>query len=208
MNSFRRKNSCFELSPHPDTFLRSLVLSQRNFPKWQLPKGIFQVANFQNVQFSERQLPQSILAASLDPQHILAAALGPLSLPSRSARPHFSLRRLGWPNLTFGKLPLQKLHIWEIANCEIVTWVAFGKMAHLSYSKEASPPTPPPTNVSFQCYLKGAVLPVLSQCYFKGWLSLTPSSQFWLKGGCSPDPPPLLYFILNSPVLYQSYPEQ
>jgi len=33
------------------------------------------------------------------------------------------------PNLTFGKLPLGILHIWEVATWEIVTWeVAIGKM--------------------------------------------------------------------------------
>ena len=32
--------------------------------------------------------------------------------------------------LTYGKLPLRKVHIWEVATWEIVTWsVALGKMS-------------------------------------------------------------------------------
>ena len=60
--------------------------------------------------------------------------------PRRSARPsvcssrgawatYSILRRLRGPNLTFGKLPLEKLHIGEVATWEIVTLeVVFGKM--------------------------------------------------------------------------------
>ena len=45
--------------------------------------------------------------------------------PSRSARPHCSLRRPRRPNLTFGKLSLRKLHIWEV-----FTWEnGFGKVS-------------------------------------------------------------------------------
>ena len=35
--------------------------------------------------------------------------------------PKCSLRRLRGPNLTFGKLPFGKLHIWEVASKEFVT---------------------------------------------------------------------------------------
>jgi len=41
---------------------------------------------------------------------VLAAALGH----------RCSLRRLSGPNLTFGKLPLGKLHIWEVALGEML----------------------------------------------------------------------------------------
>ena len=92
------------------------------------------------MQFPKRQLPKSVLAAALGPQPVLAAALGPLAHPSRSARPHCSLRRLRGPNLTFGKLPLGKLHIWEVATWEIVTWeVALGKMPLLKYLTPLKP---------------------------------------------------------------------
>ena len=61
------------------------------------------------------------------PYHILAAALAP---------PHWSLRRLRWPNPTFGKLPLGTLHIWEVTTWEILTWeVALGKMPLGKYLK-------------------------------------------------------------------------
>jgi len=60
----------------------------------------------------------------LAPLPILATALGPLSYPSRSA--------LGppFPIITsFGKLPLGKLHILEVATKEIVIWeVVLGKI--------------------------------------------------------------------------------
>ena len=64
-----------------------------DFPKLQLPKGIFTSGNFPNVEFTKRQLPKSVLAAAIGP--------------------HCSLRRLRGPNLTCGKLLLGKLHIWE-----------------------------------------------------------------------------------------------
>jgi len=60
---------------------------------------------------------------------VLAAALGPLANPIRSAQSLGSLWRLRRPNLTFGKLSLEKIYIWEVATLEIVTWaVALGKM--------------------------------------------------------------------------------
>ena len=97
-------------------YIRSQVLSQRIFPKWQLPMGIFPSGNLSNVQVPKRQLLKSVQTAASSapsqfwPRHsaaqpILAAALGP----------HCSLWRLRGPNLTFGKFPLGKLHIWEVA---------------------------------------------------------------------------------------------
>ena len=62
------------------------------------PKCFFLSGHFLNVQFHK---------------YVLVAALGP----------HCSPRRL-WPNLSFGKLPLIKLHIWEITTREN----AFGKI--------------------------------------------------------------------------------
>ena len=56
------------------------------------------------------------------PKSVLAVALGPLAHPSRRhLAPHYSLRRLRGPNLNFRKLPLGKLHIWEVTTQEIVT---------------------------------------------------------------------------------------
>jgi len=49
---------------------------------------------------------------------------------SRSDRPRCSLRRLRRPTITFGKLPLGKMHIWEVATMETVTCkVALRKMS-------------------------------------------------------------------------------
>ena len=78
--------------------LSQWIFPKRQFPKWQLPKGIFPSGNFSNVQFLKRQHPKSILAA----------APAPLAHPSCSARPHCSLGRLRAPNLTLGKMPLEK----------------------------------------------------------------------------------------------------
>ena len=64
-----------------------MIFSERIFPKWQLPKGIFRNGNFPYVQFFKWQLPKYVLAAALGPQPVLAAALGPLVHPSRSTRP-------------------------------------------------------------------------------------------------------------------------
>ena len=96
--------------------------SQRYFPKWHLPKGIFPSGNFLTVQFTKRQLPKSVLTT----------ALGPLASSCRGARPNkprpLPLQSAA-PNQTFGKLPLEKLNIWEVAPLEIVTWkVALGKI--------------------------------------------------------------------------------
>ena len=80
---------------------------------WMLgtfPKAFSQVATSKMFNFLT-----SYFQCLLQPQRsahysVLAAMLGP----------HCSLRRLRRPNLTFGKLSLGKLHIWE---------VAFGKMS-------------------------------------------------------------------------------
>ena len=58
-----------------------MATSQGDFPKWQLPKGIFQSGNFPNVQF-----PEAFLAAALGPHPVLAAVLSPLAHSSRSTR--------------------------------------------------------------------------------------------------------------------------
>ena len=73
--------------------------------------GIFLSGNFPNLQFSKLQFPK----------YVIATALGPLACSSRSAQPpSLSLpqpRALGprGPNLSFGKLPLEKMNIWEVA---------------------------------------------------------------------------------------------
>ena len=64
---------------------------------------------FSQVLISKEYFPKWQL-----PKSVLAAALGP----------HCSLRRLRRPNLTFGKLPLGKLHSWEVATWE----AALGKI--------------------------------------------------------------------------------
>ena len=69
------------------------------------PKGIFQSGNFSNVKFPQRQLPKSVLATALAPPYnVLSAALGHPLQPA-CLRGHI---------LTFRKLPLGKLHIWEV----------------------------------------------------------------------------------------------
>ena len=93
-------------------------LSQRIYPKSQLPKGIFPSCNLPNVQIPQRQLPKSALAVVFITQPVWVEPLGPLTA---ALGPHCSLRRLRRPNLTFGKLPLGKLHIWEVTTWEIVT---------------------------------------------------------------------------------------
>jgi len=89
--------------------------------KLQLFQPIYPSANFQNVQFPKRQLPNSVLAAALGPQPVLAVVL---SSPS-----HCNLRRLRGPNLTFRKLPPGKLHILEVAAWENI----FGKVHNTYY---------------------------------------------------------------------------
>ena len=101
------RHICFKLASVPNSiniFPNSTNIFSNGINIFQ---GYFsQVHNFPNVQFSKRQLPKSVLAA----------ALGPLACSSLSARSPLQpvapqLRR---PNLTFGKLPLNKLHIWEV----------------------------------------------------------------------------------------------
>ena len=60
------------------------ALSQRVFPKWQLPKYTI---------FPKRQLPKSVLAAAIGPNHVVAAARGTLTHPSRSDRPPLQPQR-------------------------------------------------------------------------------------------------------------------
>ena len=101
--------------------LGTFSTSQGYFPKWKLPKcAISQAATFQVS--SSRSARTAALGP---PQPILAAALDP----------HCSLRRLRGPNLTFGKLPLRKLHTWEVATWDILPWeIAFGKVPNTIYN--------------------------------------------------------------------------
>jgi len=96
---------------------RCLVLSKRHFLKWQLPKGIVPNGKFLNMHFFKRQLPKSVLAAALGPPACSSLGARPLAHPSHSAwfplQPETSHR----PIITFGKLPLGKLHNWKV-----VTW--------------------------------------------------------------------------------------
>ena len=49
-------------------------------------------------------------------------ARGPLANPSRSTRPRLQqLQRNKRSKLIFGKLPLGKMHIWEVVPWEVVT---------------------------------------------------------------------------------------
>jgi len=78
------------------------------FSQWKLPK------------FAASQKPTSQVYPNRS-----ACSSGraqPSSPLSSSVRPHCSLRLLERPNLTFGKVPLGNLHIWEVATWKIVTW--------------------------------------------------------------------------------------
>ena len=77
----------------------SQVSSQEYFPS----------GNFPILQFPKRQLPKSVLAAKLGPPVCSVRSAQTSAYPSR--RPHCSLRRLRWSNLTFGKLPPGKLSL-------------------------------------------------------------------------------------------------
>ena len=88
------------------------------FPKRELPKDIFPSENLSTVQYPNRQLTKSVLAA----------ALGPLSHPSRCTSPQPPLQpvQARWHNLTFRKLPLGKLHNWEITFIHIKKTIKLG----------------------------------------------------------------------------------
>ena len=73
------------------------------FPQAGTSQGYFPKSDFTTVQFPKRQLPRYVLAAAL------------------AHPPHCCLRRLRWPNITLGKLPLGKLHIWEVTFGKIQT---------------------------------------------------------------------------------------
>ena len=64
-----------------------VAISQGYFPKWQLPKGIFQVATFQICNIPSVNFPSLSYPQRPTPYPVLAAVLGPLSYPSRSAWP-------------------------------------------------------------------------------------------------------------------------
>ena len=72
------------------------------------------------MNFPQAATPQVCPCRSARPPACSSCGARPLS---RSARPPYrSLRSLRGHNLTFGKSPLGKLHIWEVATREIVTW--------------------------------------------------------------------------------------
>ena len=69
------------------------------------------------MQFPKRQLPKSVLATN------------PLLLGAVVLGHHCSLRRIRRPDPGIVKLPIEKLHIWEVATWEIVTLEnVFGKI--------------------------------------------------------------------------------
>ena len=110
----------------PKAFSQEATL-QEKIPKWRLPK----LCNIPSGNFLSLSQPQCSV-----PLHVLAAALGLLVYPSRSAWSHCSLWRLRRPNLTFGKMPLGKCHIWEDATWEIVMYLGnpFGKVPNTNCS--------------------------------------------------------------------------
>ena len=95
----------------PNAFSQ-VATSQGYFPRWQL--SICVISQAATIQVcpncSARPLACSNLDQRSNPYPILAAAFGP----------YCSLRRFRRPNLTFGKLLLRKLHIWEVSTWEIV----------------------------------------------------------------------------------------
>ena len=91
------------------------------------PIGILPSGNFPRI-FSQWKLPK--FAASQKPtsqvypnRSACSSGRAQPSSPSQQQRlPQCSLGRLERPNLTFGKVPLGNLHIWEVATWNIVTW--------------------------------------------------------------------------------------
>ena len=108
-------NVIFPCGNFPSLFSQ-VANSQRYFPKWKLPNGIFPSDNFP-VQFPERQLPKSVLAAALGLLVSSSRSALPLTHPSRSASPppHCRLRRPRRPNPSLGKLQLGKLKLWKLS---------------------------------------------------------------------------------------------
>ena len=95
----------------------------KGFHKRQLPVGIFQNDNIQNLQFPMQKLPKSALATVLGPLPCSSRnARLLLAHPSRNVWTHYSLWRLRSPIQTFGKLQFVILQTWEVATREIVTW--------------------------------------------------------------------------------------
>ena len=103
-----------------DSFLLTTMLGTFPLAFYQAAtsQGYFPNGNFQNLPLHKNQLPKSILIAV----PVLAAELSPQVHLSSSVCPYCSLGRLERPNLTFGKVPLGNLHIWEVATWNIVTW--------------------------------------------------------------------------------------
>ena len=97
--------------PCSNDYVKSYLQSKcrRSIPEFN---GNFPNSISPSLSQPRRSTPMPVLASALGPQPILAAALGL----------HCSLRRLRGPDLTLGKLPLGKLHIWEVTTSDIVTW--------------------------------------------------------------------------------------
>ena len=109
-------NVIFPCGNFPSLFSQ-VANSQRYFPKWKLPNGIFPSDNFP-VQFPERQLPKSVLAAALGLLVSSSRSALPLTHPSRSASPppHCRLRRPRRPNPSLGSCSLGN---WNFGNCQL-----------------------------------------------------------------------------------------
>ena len=107
------KEVCDDVRYFTKGFIQSGNNSQWYFSKWQFPKGIFPSGTFPRV-FSLLATSQMYNFPSGNLQVCPSCSARPLDCSSRSAWPHCSLRRLRRPNLTFGKLLLGKLHIWEV----------------------------------------------------------------------------------------------
>ena len=109
-------NVIFPCGNFPSLFSQ-VANSHRYFPKWKLPNGIFPSDNFP-VQFPERQLPKSVLAAALGLLVSSSRSALPLTHPSRSASPP-PIADCGAPE---GLTLAWEVAAWEIETLEIVNW--------------------------------------------------------------------------------------
>ena len=101
---------CVHISHVHWTFKRCYVLFQGFFPS-----GNFSMVFFQETTSQKCNFPSGNFPSLSQPQHsapILFQSRRSASSPSQPQRsaPHSNLRRLTGHNLTFGKLPLGKLH--------------------------------------------------------------------------------------------------
>ena len=109
----------------PKTFSQAAT-SRWYFPKRQLPVGIFPSGNFPLVFSQVEPFQLCNFPSGNFPSLFFSQQSAPQFFSSHSSQ--CSQRRSKWPNLTFRKFPLRKLHIWEVATWEIGTWeVAFWK---------------------------------------------------------------------------------